>query len=336
MTTPRRFKIAAAGVIAAAAIGGTVVGTLPQTSTTSVTHTADTVDAGKLYNSAQKKFASGDVTGGLADLATALKAVANDADALALQAIWSDQADDTATRDAALTKLSTVNSTAAATARNVIDGVSAAAAIIPDTAPKAVGGRTAIVVLGYGLTASGKMASELVNRVTAGKGQADVAATAPIVVTGGAPKKGVTEASAMRKWLVDKGISSARITAEDKSTSTVSNAQNTAALLKQRGISDIVLVTSPDHIRRAAADFAGAGLKVTATVTTATNLSKYSKALTKDQQKGIRLESTRAAKIPVTKTEGIQLPGSLPDTGPGLITEIGGKIIESLITGSKG
>ncbi|WP_050949886.1 YdcF family protein [Gordonia effusa] len=334
--TPRRFKIVAASAIAVAAIGGTVVDTLPQTSTVSVTHTADTVDAGKLYNSAQKKFAAGDVTGGLTDLSTALRVVANDADALALQAIWADQADDAKTRDAALTRLSGVNSAAATTARNIIDGVTAAAAIIPDTTPKAVSGRTAIVVLGYGLTANGKMAPELVKRVTAGKEQADVAAGAPIVVTGGAPKKGVTEAAAMRNWLVGKGIAASRITAEDKSTSTVSNAQNTATLLKLQGITDVVLVTSPDHIRRAAADFAGAGLKVTGTLTTATNLSKYSKALTKDQQKGIRLESTRAAKIPVTKTEGIQLPGSLPDTGPGLITEIGGKILEGLMTGSKG
>lgn len=140
----------------------------------------------------------------------------------------------------------------------------------------------------------------------------------------------------MRKWLVDKGVSTGRITMEDKSSSTVANAQNTAAILKQRGISDVVLVTSPNHIRRAAADFAGSGLKVAATVTTATSIGKYATPLTRDQQKGIRLEATRAAKIPVTKTEGIQLPGSLPDTGPGLITEIGGKIIEGLLTGSKG
>ncbi len=336
MKRTQRFKIIATSAVAIAALGGAAVGTMPLVSEQHVSAAATSVDVASLYNSAQKKFAARNVTGGLADLASALKVVGNDADALALQAIWSDQADDTTTRDAALTKLSTVNSATATSARNIIEGVTAAAAIVPDTSPKTVGASTAIVVLGYGLNANGKMAPELVNRVTAAKEQALVADSAPIVVSGGAPKKNVTEAAAMRTWLVSNRIPASRITVEDKSTSTVSNAQNTAAILKQRNISNIVLVTSPDHVRRAAADFAAVGLKVTDAVTTRTNLSKFQKPLSKEGQSGIRYEATLAAKIPAKKTEGLQLPGNLPDTGPGLITEIGGKIIESLMSGSKG
>ena len=146
----------------------------------------------------------------------------------------------------------------------------------------------------------------------------------------------------MKKWLVANGVEASRVTAEDKSVSTVSNAQNTAAILGARGISDVVLVTSPNHIRRAAADFAAVGLKVGGSVTTPTDLAKYLTPLTKDQQKGIRLEATRAAGIPATKQVQLPipsvpgLPNNLPDTGPGLIPEIGGKILDQLLqTGSK-
>ncbi|NED69668.1 YdcF family protein, partial [Streptomyces sp. SID10244] len=57
--------------------------------------------------------------------------------------------------------------------------------------------------------------------------------------------------------------------------------------------------------------------------------------LTREQQKGIRLEATRTAKIPATRQLGLPLPQNLPDTGPGLITEFGGKLLETLLgTGS--
>lgn len=287
---------------------------------------ADIVDAGKLYNSAQKKFAAGQVTEGLTDLAAAVKAIGNDADALALQAIWSDQVDDTATRDSALGKLSTVNATAAATARNAIAGVTAAAVLVPDTVPKSAGEKTAIVVSG-----SGGGTAELVKRAAAAKGQAGAAATSPIVVSGTAG-----EVATIRKWLVSNGIAPRRITVDDTASSIVASARAVAGLLSARGLSDVVLVSSPSEIRRAAADFATAGLAVTGTLTTATELERYRPALTKDQQQPLRLEATRVAKIPATKTEGIQLPGGLPDTGPGLLTDIGGKILGSLTTGSTG
>ena len=171
------------------------------------------------------------------------------------------------------------------------------------------------------------------DRVRAGKSQAELTTSAPIVVSGGVPKKGITEASAMQKWLVDNGVDASRITTEDKSGSTVANAQNTAAILAGKGVRDIILVTSPSHIRRAAADFAATGLRVVASVTTGTDLSRYATPLTKQRQTGIRLEATRTAKIPATRQPGV-LPDNLPDPGPGLIPEIGNKLLELLGTGS--
>ncbi|AZG46424.1 YdcF family protein [Gordonia insulae] len=322
-------------VIAVAGIGGVAVGTMPVVSERSVATVATTVDPAQLYNSAQQKFAAGDVPGGLDAIKQALSIVPVDPDALALQAIWSDQADDAATRQAALARLGGINPALATAARNIIEGVAAAAQIVPDTTPKTVAGRAAIVVLGFGLNRDGKMAPELVRRVTAGKSQAETTTTAPIVVTGGVPKAGITEAAAMKKWLVANGVDAARITEEGRSGSTVANAQNTAEILRAQGVSNIILVTSPNHIRRGAADFAAVGLRTVATVTTATDIAKYATPLTRDQQKGIRLEATRTAKIPATRQLGLPLPENLPDTGPGLITEFGGKLLETLLgTGS--
>ncbi|WP_052759389.1 YdcF family protein [Paenibacillus sp. DMB20] len=45
-----------------------------------------------------------------------------------------------------------------------------------------------------------------------------------IVVTGGVPKNGVTEADNMTKWLVEHGVAESRILPENQSTDTVENA----------------------------------------------------------------------------------------------------------------
>lgn len=329
MTRVKRRKIAAAATIAVAALGGVAVGTLPAESASVVT-TASAIDPAGLYNEAQSKFAGGDVAGGLELLQQVLAVAPADSHALALQAIWSDQLDDVVVGRSALNRLSMMNPGLATTARNIISGVATAAQIVPSTTPQPVSGRVAIVVLGYGLNANGKMAPELVNRVSVGKAQSEVTTGAPIVVTGGVPKKGVTEAAAMRTWLVDNGVSASRILVEDKSGSTVGNAQNSAEILRAQGIRDIVLVTSPNHIRRGAADFGAMGLRVVGSLTTATDLEKYRTPLTKAQQTGIRLEATRTARIPATHEPGL-LPQNLPETGPGLIPEIGGKILQELL-----
>lgn len=325
----KRFRLAAAATIAVAALGGVAVGSLP-TGGSSVVTVVDAVDPAGLYNDAQSKFASGDVAGGLAALQKALTLAPADTDALALQAIWADQMDDAAVSNAALGRLRVLNPLLATTARNVISGVATAAQIVPDTTPKPVSGRVAIVVLGFGLNANGKMAPELVNRVSAGKSQAEITTAAPIVVTGGVPKNGITEAAAMKTWLIDNGVDASRIVTEDKSGSTVANAQYTSEILRAKGIRDIVLVTSPNHIRRGAADFGATGLRVVGTLTTATDLSKYLTPLTKDQTRGIRLEATRTARIPATHEPGV-LPQNLPDPGPGLLADIGGQILEQLL-----
>ncbi|WP_278312458.1 YdcF family protein [Lolliginicoccus levis] len=275
---------------------------MPPSGPVSVVNTASEADATTLYNSAQLQFAAHDAIGGLADLERVLAITPNDAQALALQAIWAEQANDAVTRDAALGRLASIDPAAAQAARDVINGVDAAARIVPSTSPAVVeASPIAIVILGHGLRDDGTMAPELVKRLAAGLAQSYASPGAPIYVTGGAPKRGITEAAAMKQWLLDHGVPASRITTEDRSTSTVANAQNTTRLLQQEGIEDVVLVTSPSHVRRAAANFAATGTHVAGTTTTDTELAAFLAPYTKAQQAGIRLEATRAAGIPKSK-----------------------------------
>lgn len=114
---------------------------------------------------------------------------------------------------------------------------------------------TNIVVLGAGLYPDGTMRPVLVSRLQAALQLAQRFPASPIIVTGGVPQSGVTEAQAMRQWLVVNGIPPFRITEENTSRSTVENARNTNAILAQRGASGAVVVTSPDHLQRAMVDF---------------------------------------------------------------------------------
>ena len=117
------------------------------------------------------------------------------------------------------------------------------------------GASTAIVTLGAGLHPDGTMPQVLVDRLrkTLEVAQADPAA--PIVVTGGKPQSGVTEADAMADWLAGQGVDPGRIHKEDHSASTVQNALNSADILRALQPSHLVVVTSANHVRRASALF---------------------------------------------------------------------------------
>ncbi len=114
---------------------------------------------------------------------------------------------------------------------------------------------TNIVVLGAGLFPDGTMRPVLVSRLQAALQVARRYPLSPIIVSGGVPKNGITEAGAMRAWLIANGIPWFRITEENTSRSTVENARNTNGILAGRGATSAVVVTSPDHLQRAMVDF---------------------------------------------------------------------------------
>ncbi|HYO01211.1 MAG TPA: YdcF family protein [Mycobacterium sp.] len=126
--------------------------------------------------------------------------------------------------------------------------------------------KPAIVILGYGLNPNGTMRTILRRRVLTGLAVAQFFPQSPVIVTGGNPQSGNTEAGQMRKMLLLLGIPDNRIIVEDRANSTVQNAQFSVPLAKQAGTSGIVLVTSTTHQGRADGDFADAGGNLLATV----------------------------------------------------------------------
>jgi uncharacterized SAM-binding protein YcdF (DUF218 family) len=126
--------------------------------------------------------------------------------------------------------------------------------------------KPAIVILGYGLTPDGWMRPILYTRVLTGLAVAQAFPQSPIIVTGGNPKNGRTEAGEMRNLLRLLGFPANRIIVEDKANSTVQNARFSVPLAEKADTSGIILVTSSTHQGRADGNFADAGANMLATV----------------------------------------------------------------------
>ncbi|MFC9769754.1 YdcF family protein [Rhodococcus jostii] len=114
---------------------------------------------------------------------------------------------------------------------------------------------THVVVLGAGLFADGSIRPVLESRLDAALRLVKSYPFTPIVVSGGVPQSGRTEAQAMREWLTAHGVAEWRIISEDTSRSTLENAANTNRILGDRNAAGAVVVTSPDHLRRALTNF---------------------------------------------------------------------------------
>jgi uncharacterized SAM-binding protein YcdF (DUF218 family) len=126
--------------------------------------------------------------------------------------------------------------------------------------------KPAIVILGYGLNPDGSPRWILHTRVLAGLAVAQFFPQSPVIVTGGNPKNGNTEAGEMRKMLQFMGFPDNRIIVEDKANSTVQNARFSVPLAKKADTSGVILVTSSTHQGRADGDFVDAGANLLATV----------------------------------------------------------------------
>ena len=215
-----------------------------------------------LYNAAQRGFVTGDVDAGLGSIAALLAASPDDSEALALQAIFATYAGDLVKATESLVAVDRVDPDMGRRAHSVIDSVVRSSLTPPNPFPTLAGPGTGVVILGYGLLPDGSMRPELIDRLETGLVQAFAAPFSPVVVTGGNPQAGVTEAAAMSGWLRDRGIPDFRIHEENRAGSTVGNALYSTELLRSLGAVDAVLVTSANHIRRATADFMVAGMPI--------------------------------------------------------------------------
>ena len=119
-----------------------------------------------------------------------------------------------------------------------------------------VSGKHAFVVLGYELE-NGEMQQELKGRCEAAATAAKAFPDSLLVCSGGAtgpnnPDKH-TEAGLMKDYLVSLGIAPERILTDERAMTTAENAINTFAMLQEREVETITLVTSSYHMRWAQA-----------------------------------------------------------------------------------
>lgn len=114
---------------------------------------------------------------------------------------------------------------------------------------------TDIVILGAGLTPDGGIQPVLEERLRSGLRLANEYPTSRVIVTGGVPQNGRTEAQAMGDWLRGAGVAPHRITEENDSASTVQNARFTDRIFRERGTTGAVVVTTQNHVERAVLNF---------------------------------------------------------------------------------
>ena len=89
---------------------------------------------------------------------------------------------------------------------------------------------------------------------------------AVIIVSGGqGPQEDISEALAMKRYLIEKGVPEDRIIMEDKSTSTITNFKYSHEIMKEKGLPDdsVVFVTNGYHVYRGASYAKAEGLTVT-------------------------------------------------------------------------
>ncbi|HHU44669.1 MAG TPA: YdcF family protein [Actinomycetales bacterium] len=94
----------------------------------------------------------------------------------------------------------------------------------PVATPDYANPSTHLTILGGGVLADGTLPAKVVQRMETGLAEANAHPSVPVLVTGGDTGNGVTEASSMRRWLLDNGVADERIIAEDRSWTTLSNA----------------------------------------------------------------------------------------------------------------
>ena len=122
--------------------------------------------------------------------------------------------------------------------------------VLPDGLPQ--DDSLCIVTLGYQLLPDGSMDQELVDRCTVALACAERYPNAWIAVTGGGTAQAhpdLTEAGQMAQWLIAHGVAEERIIVENRSQTTVENAQFTYELFREKPqIRAVAIVTSDYHM----------------------------------------------------------------------------------------
>lgn len=109
-----------------------------------------------------------------------------------------------------------------------------------------------LVVLGNRLLDDGGMSDFLKGRLNAALDAWKSGEYGKIVVTGGIanPVPAVSEASVMRKWLIEQGVPEDSVIAEGSSHTTKENAKFCRKIFEELGVKEITLLSSKYHIER--------------------------------------------------------------------------------------
>ena len=111
-----------------------------------------------------------------------------------------------------------------------------------------------VIVLGCGIRGE-RVSVGLAKRLNKAAEYHEKNPDAMIIVSGGqGPQEDISEALAMKRYLIDKGIPEDKIIMEDKSTSTITNFRYSREIMEEKGmdLSSVVFVTNAYHIYRGA------------------------------------------------------------------------------------
>ena len=111
-----------------------------------------------------------------------------------------------------------------------------------------------VIVLGCGLRGE-RVSVGLAKRLNKAAEYHEKNREAMIIVSGGqGPQEDISEALAMKRYLVDKGVPEDKIIMEDRSTSTITNFRYSREIMEEEGmsLSSVVLVTNAYHVYRSA------------------------------------------------------------------------------------
>jgi uncharacterized SAM-binding protein YcdF (DUF218 family) len=134
----------------------------------------------------------------------------------------------------------------------------------------------AIVVLGGGLTPEGKAGISTAERVLHGVHLLKLGLGEYLVLSGGDCQDGIIEADIMHQLAMEAGVGPDSILTEPNSTDTYENALYTRDLLVQSDMAmNVLLVTSPYHMRRACLCFERQGVVVLPAPVPASEVYEY-------------------------------------------------------------
>jgi|SRR5699024_1926267 len=107
------------------------------------------------------------------------------------------------------------------------------------------------ILLGLKLNNDGELKEEAIGRLQKTLEAYKNQKKSYIIVCGGNSKKNVTEAKAMKSWLLKNNIPHWKIIEENSSKDTVENAIYSMKIVEKKKFTSITLITSDTHMKRA-------------------------------------------------------------------------------------